>query len=54
MIRLELENFYDRAYFMVRINEKTPGEVTGGTLTHLTGNLYLLEADGATVTIERE
>ena len=53
-IRLTLENFYDKAYFMVRINEGTPGNVSGGALTHLTGNLYLLEADEATVTIERQ
>lgn len=39
---------------MVRINEGTPGTVSGGALTHLTGNLYLLEADEATVTIERQ
>ena len=53
-IRLTFENFYDKAYFMVRINEGTPGNVSGGALTHLTGNLYLLEADEATVTIERQ
>ena len=41
-IRLELDNFYDEVYFMVRINEGTPGDVSGGKLTHLTGNLYLL------------
>ena len=53
-IRLTFENFYDKAYFMVRINGGTPGNVSGGALTHLTGNLYLLEADEATVTIERQ
>lgn len=52
-IRLELENFYDEVYFMVRINEGTPGEVSGGKLTHLTGNLYLLKAKEPTVTIEK-
>ena len=49
----ELKNFYDEAYFMVRINEGTPGEVSGGKLTHLTGNLYLLQAKEPTVTIEK-
>ena len=52
-IRLELDNFYDEVYFMVRINEETPGEVSGGKLTHLTGNLYLLKAKEPTVTIEK-
>lgn len=52
-IRLELDNFYDEVYFMVRINEGTPGEVSGGKLTHLTGNLYLLKAKEPTVTIEK-
>ena len=48
---LHIENFYDDAQFMVRFNEKTPGTVTGGTLTHLTGDLYLLAADQDTVTV---
>ena len=52
-IELKLKNFYDEAYFMVRINEGTPGEVSGGKLTHLTGNLYLLQAKKPTVTIEK-
>lgn len=52
-IRLELDNFYDEVYFMVRINEGTPGEVSGGKLTHLTGNLYLLKAKEPTVIIEK-
>ena len=52
-IRLELDNFYDEVYFMVRINEGTPGDVSGGKLTHLTGNLYLLKAKEPTVTIEK-
>ena len=52
-IELKLKNFYDEAYFMVRINEGTPGEVSGGKLTHLTGNLYLLQAKEPTVTIKK-
>ena len=35
------------------IYEGTPGEVSGGKLTHLTGNLYLLQAKKPTVTIEK-
>ena len=52
-IKLELDNFYDEVYFMVRINEGTPGDVSGGKLTHLTGNLYLLKAKEPTVIIEK-
>ena len=52
-IKLELDNFYDEVYFMVRVNEGTPGDVSGGKLTHLTGNLYLLKAKEPTVIIEK-
>lgn len=48
---LTLDHFYDDAQFLVRFNEESPGEVTGGKLTLLTGNLYLLEATEATVTV---
>lgn len=48
---LTIDNFYDDAQFLVRFNEKNAGSVAGGTLTHLTGDLYLLEADEATVTV---
>jgi hypothetical protein len=48
---LHIENFYDDAQFFVRFNEKTPGAVTGGKLTHLAGDLYLLEADRENVTV---
>ena len=48
---LTIGNFYDDAQFFVRFNENEPGKVTGGTLTHLTGDLYLLEADASTVTV---
>jgi hypothetical protein len=27
---------------MIRMNEGTPGNIEGGELTHITGNLYLL------------
>jgi len=48
---LRLHNFYDEAQFMVRFNGKTPTAVSGGTLTRLTGDLYLLEATKDTVTV---
>lgn len=43
-IWLHLDNLYDEAYLMVRVNRGTPGEVTGGDLKQITGNLYLLTA----------
>lgn len=46
--------FYDEAWFMLRANDGVPGAVSGGELTHLTGNLYLLKANDKTVTIERK
>jgi hypothetical protein len=48
---LQIENFYDDAQFLIRFNEKKSDMVTGGRLTHLTGNIYLLEADREIVTI---
>jgi hypothetical protein len=48
---LSIQNFYDDAQFLVRFNTKEPGKVTGGKLTHLTGSLYLLQADQETVTV---
>lgn len=48
---LRIDNFYDDAQFLVRFNEKEPGTVTGGKLTRLAGDLYLLEADRDTVTV---
>lgn len=52
-ILLEFGNFYDEAQLFVRINEGSPGPVTGGRLEHLTGDLYLLRAEAKRVTIER-
>ena len=43
-LNLKLDNFYDEAYIMIRMNEGTPGNIEGGELTHITGNLYLLRA----------
>lgn len=51
-VRLQLENFYDEAYFFVRFNEGKPGKTEGGELEHLTGDLYLLRADKENITIE--
>lgn len=39
---------------MFRANNGTPGRVRGGSLTKLTGNLYLLKVTSATVHIERK
>lgn len=50
-IVLNIGNFYDEGYFFVRFNEETFESVNGGELTHLTGNLYLLKAENAKVTI---
>lgn len=51
---LRLGNFADEAWLLFRANGGTPGSVSGGELTHLTGNLYLLRADAPTVTMERK
>ena len=51
---LTLGNFKDEAWLLFRANGGVPGRVTGGELTPLTGNLYLLRADAATVEIERK
>ena len=49
-----LGGYVDDAQFMVRFNQKKPKSVKGGELTHLTGNLYLLEANKSTVTVHFE
>lgn len=51
---LSLGNFHDEAWLMFRANNGEPGAVTGGELTHLTGNLYLLKTNDKTLTIERK
>lgn len=48
---ITIDNFYDNVYFLVRFNEKQPVSTDGGTLTHITGNLYLLEATESVVDI---
>ena len=51
---LSLGNFHDEAWLMFRANNGEPGAVSGGEITHLTGNLYLVKATDETVTIERK
>lgn len=51
---LHLGNLIDQGWLMFRANNGTPGRVRGGSLTKLTGNLYLLKATSATVHIERK
>lgn len=50
-VEITLGNFYDEAQLMVRFNDQTPGEVTGGTLEQLTDTLYVLHAYSPNVTI---
>lgn len=51
---LSLGNFHDEAWLMFRANNGEPGTVTGGEITHLTGDLYLVKATDKTVTIARK
>lgn len=48
---VKIEGFYDEAHFLMRFNNKTPGEVKGGELTHYVGDIYLLCAQNDTVEI---
>ncbi len=50
-VTITIDHFYDEVFLLVRFNEKQPGEVTGGTLTHMTGDLYLLSATESVVNI---
>jgi hypothetical protein len=50
-VKITIDNFYDEVQLLVRFNEKVPDTVRGGTLTHVTGGLYLLSATEATVDI---
>lgn len=52
--RLPLAILWTRGGCSSRANEGTPGRVTGGELTHLTGNLYLLKANADTIHIEKK
>lgn len=52
-IGLQLGGVTDDDYFLVRVNEGSISEVEGGTLEHLTGNLYLLHTTGREVKMQR-
>lgn len=56
-IILDLRNFQDEAYLFIRMNDKVPENlqtcITGGTLTPLSGNLYLIKAEASHITIRR-
>ena len=53
-VEITIDNFYDDAQLLIRFNSGTPADVHGGTLTHLTGDLYLLSATQAVVDITLE
>ena len=50
---LTVDGLQDEAYFMLRANEGSLGEVSGGELTHMTGDLYLLRALEPEIVIQR-
>lgn len=50
-VKITIDHFYDELHLLVRFNEKQPDRVNGGSLTHLTGDLYLLVANEAEVNI---
>lgn len=49
--KITIDNFYDEAQLLVRFNEGTPESISGGTMTHLTGDLYHIVAIKDTVDI---
>lgn len=51
---VSLGNFVDEGWLFFRANEGAPGRVTGGELTRLTGDLYLLKANVDTIHIEKK
>jgi hypothetical protein len=53
-VTITIDNFYDDAQLLVRFNTGTPVDVQGGTLTHMTGDLYLLAATQSVVEITLE
>lgn len=48
---VNIDNFYDGVYALVRLRENSVQGVEGGKLSQLTSELYLLEAEQPTVTI---
>lgn len=55
-MELELSNFQDEAWFLIRFNAWEPEEsgTSGGKLTRLQGDLYLLKAENQHVTVQRK
>lgn len=53
-LTLNLGNFQDEAWLMVRINEGTVGKVTGGKLEEVQDGQYLLQAENKEIRIEIE
>ena len=57
-LTLTLSNFQDEAWFLARFNDWEPdiseGAVSGGTIEHLQGNLYLIKAEEAEVTVKKK
>ena len=57
-LTLTLSNFQDEAWFLARFNDWEPdiseGVVSGGTIEHLQGNLYLIKAEEAEVTVKKK
>ena len=53
-VLITIDNFYDDAQLLVRFNNGTPTKISGGTLTHMTGDLYLLSAKRSAVEITLE
>ena len=51
---VSLGNFVDEGWLFFRANEGAPDRVTGGELTRLTGDLYLLKANADTIHIEKK
>ena len=51
-IQLDLRNFYDEAWLMLRLNDgQVIAHVTGGEVTQLNDTLYLVRADAERVEI---
>lgn len=52
-IVLNADGLVDHAYCLMRVNDGKIGKITGGRVTELNENLYLLELDQQQVTIEK-
>ncbi|MEG1887787.1 MAG: DUF2194 domain-containing protein, partial [Oscillospiraceae bacterium] len=49
---IDINNFYDSSYLVVRIKDGKPGAVSGGSLEEVATGLYILSATSGTVEIE--